>query len=90
MNLNLQSYKAHLVRLHKSENSNDLREFGQRTVFGVKRKLEETVTVEETVEYTASRRGQKWNLKYSPPSLTLWVSRTSSSIPTRTCFLASR
>ena len=67
MNLNLQSYKAHLVRLHKSENSNDLREFGQRTVFGVKRKLEETVTVEETVEYTASRRGQKWNLKNSPP-----------------------
>ena len=61
VNLNLQSYKAHLVRLHKSENSNDLREFGQRTVFGVKRKLEETVTVEETVEYTVV-----WQFPYTP------------------------
>ena len=48
--INLQSYKVHLTRAHGLD-TNDLREFGQETVFGIKRKaaeIEEDSDAEDT------------------------------------------
>ena len=48
--INLQSYKVHLKRAHGLD-TNDLREFGQEIVFGIKRKaaeIEEDSDAEDT------------------------------------------